>query len=310
MISRRRFLGSAVAASLGTLAFAGRSEALEEGQPSRTAQSTAMQRAAHRLLEVPLVFEDPLALRMFGARGVSWLGHNLDRYRTESARSLRAFLVLRSRYAEDGLARAVRAGVRQYVVLGAGLDTFAYRNPHGERLRVFEVDHPTTQAWKRRRLQEQGIDVPRSLTFAPVDFEKQSLADGLRRSGFDRHAPAFVSWLGVTVYLTRPAVMDTLRFVAASCARGSEIVFDFGVPSELLSERERRARDAAAARVAKIGEPWLTYFDPQELSAEMRALGFRQTSVLDRDEANERYFRGRADGFRVRGSGRVMAASV
>ena len=307
MISRRRFIGSA--ASLGALAFAPRGEALEEGQPSRTAQSTALQRAAHQLLEVPRVFEDPIALRVFGARGVARLAQALERYRTESSRAIRAFLVLRSRFAEDGLADAFRRGTRQYVVLGAGLDTYAYRNPH-RGLRVFEVDHPTTQRWKRARLAEQAIEMPRSLTFAPVDFEKQSLGDGLRRARFDMRAPAFVSWLGVTVYLTRPAVMDTLGFFAKSCARGSEIVFDFGIPSESLSEAERRSRDAAAARVAKVGEPWISYFDPDQLSAQMRSMGYSQTEVLASEEANERYFKDRSDGFRVRGSGRIMAARV
>src|SRR6185369_5860728 len=146
MISRRRFIGAA--ASLGAFALAPRSEALEEGQPSRTAQSTALQRAVHQLLEVPRIFEDPVALRIFGARGVARLAQALERYRTDSSRAMRAFLVLRSRFAEDGLADAIRRGTRQYVVLGAGLDTFAYRNPH-RGLRVFEVDHPTTQRWKR-----------------------------------------------------------------------------------------------------------------------------------------------------------------
>ena len=219
MISRRRFIrGAAAAASLGAISFAPRSEALEEGQPSRTARSTALQRAAHQLLETPRVFEDPIALRIFGASGVVRLAEGLERYRTEGSRAMRAFLVLRSRFAEDGLANAVQRGTRQYVVLGAGLDTFAYRNPH-RSLRVFEVDHPATQRWKRTRLQEQAIELPRTLTFAPVDFEKQSLADGLRRARFNLRAPTFVSWLGVTVYLTRPAVMDTLGFIAKSCAR-------------------------------------------------------------------------------------------
>ena len=307
MISRRRFIGSA--ASLGALAFAPRSEALEEGQPSRTAQSTALQRAVHQLLELPRVFEDPVALRIFGARGVARLAQALERYRTDSSRAMRAFLVLRSRFAEDGLADAVRRGTRQYVVLGAGLDTFAYRNPH-RGLRVFEVDHPTTQRWKRARLAEQAIEMPRSLTFTPVDFEKQSLGEGLRRARFDLRAPAFVSWLGVAVYLTRPAVMETLGFVAKSCARGSEIVFDFAPPPESLETLERRAHEAAAARVASIGEPWISYFDPDELAAQMRSMGYSQTRVLAAAEANELYFKGRADGFRVRGSGRLMAARV
>lgn len=310
MISRRMFLAGTAAAALGNLAWAGRSEALEAGEPSRTARATALERAAHQLLESPRVFDDPVALRIFGAREVAWLGHNLDRYRTERSRALRAFLVLRSRLAEDELARAVRLGTRQYVVLGAGLDTFAYRNPYQGKLNVFEVDHPATQRWKRDRLREMTIEAPGSLTFAPVDFEKQSLRDGLRRAGFHHRKPAFISWLGVTVYLTRPAVMGTLRDIATSCTRGTGIVFDFGLPANLLGERELRARELGMARLARIGEPWLTFFDPVELAAEMREIGYRETRVIGTQEANELYFKDRTDGFRVRGSGRMMVARV
>jgi methyltransferase (TIGR00027 family) len=309
MISRRRFLGGALAAAAANLGLPGQSEALEEGRPSRTAESTALQRAAHQLLESPRVFDDPLALRIFGARGVAWLGHNLHRYRTASSRAMRAFLVMRSRLAEDELARAVRGGTRQYVVLGAGLDTFAYRNPH-RRVRVYEVDHPSTQEWKRRRLADSGIERPGSLAFAPVDFERQSLGEGLHKAGFRTGAASFVSWLGVTIYLTRPAVMDTLHFVATHCAKGSGIVFDFALPPEALAEAERKSRAAAAARVARVGEPWITFFDPAELAAEMRAMGYRATRVIATEEANDLYFRDRADGFRLYGSGRMMAARV
>jgi len=308
MTTRRGFLGASLAAGFAQFAVPGLAVALEAGQPSRTARGAALQRAAHQLLEVPQVFEDPLALRIFGARGVAWLGRNLDRYRSARARAMRAFLVMRSRYAEDRLAEAVHAGARQYVVLGAGLDTFAYRNPH-RGLRVFEIDHPTTQAWKREMLKERDIEVPRTLTYAPVDFERQTLADGLRRAGFQAQAPAFLSWLGVTVYLTREAVMDTLRTVA-SCARGSEIVFDIGLPPSILDDEQRRALEAAAARVERIGEPWLTFFEPGALAAEMRAMGYRQVRVFGPQEANARYFAGRSDGFRVRGAGFMISAQV
>lgn len=308
MISRRRFLGGAFSAA-ASFTLAGRSAALEEGQPSRTALSTALQRAAHQLLESPRVFDDPVALSVLGARRVAWLGRNLERYRSAQSRAWRAFLVMRSRFAEDELARSVREGARQYVVLGAGLDTFAYRNPH-RRLRVFEVDHPSTQAWKRARLADSGIELPASLRIAPVDFERQALRDGLRMAGFRADAPAFLSWLGVTIYLTRPAVMDTLGFVAKRCAKGSRIVFDFGLPDEAIDDAERKSRAESAARVAAAGEPWITYFDPAELSAGMRAMGFRETRVLATEEANDLYFKGRTDGFRLYGSGRLMCAAV
>jgi methyltransferase (TIGR00027 family) len=305
VFSRRDFLGWGLAA--GSLPWRN-AFALETGQPSRTAQGAALQRAAHQLLETPSVFDDPLALRMFGAQGVARLARNLDRYRTAGSRRMRAFLVMRSRYAEDELARAFADGVRQYVVLGAGLDTFGCRNPH-RGLRVFEVDHPSTQAWKRSRLREQSIEVPRSLTFAPVDFESQTLAGGLRAAGFRADKPAFFSWLGVVVYLSKPAVSDMLRFIAAR-PRGSQVVFDFAPPSSELSEAERRSRARAAARVAKSGEPWINYYEPKLLAGELRARGFSSASYLGAEDMNERYFSNRADGFRLQGSGRMMAAQV
>src|SRR6185295_17030072 len=128
---------------------------------------------------------------------------------------------------------------------GAGLDTFAYRNPH-PNLRVFEVDHPSTQGWKRSRLAEQSIEAPRSLTFAPVDFETQTLADGLKAAGFRADRPAFSSWLGVVIYLSKPAVAGTLAYSAARPA-GSQVVFVFAPPSGAVSEAERASRERSAA---------------------------------------------------------------
>ena len=139
---------------------------MEGGRPSRTAHGAAMLRAAHQILDDPRVLEDPLALRMIGAQSEGALRSDPARFQTPELRHLRAFIAMRSRYAEDELVEGVRRGVRQYVVLGAGLDTFAYRNPFGDLLRVFEVDHPATQAWKRDQLREAGIPLPDSLTFA------------------------------------------------------------------------------------------------------------------------------------------------
>ena len=157
---------------------------LSEGKPSRTAQATANLRAAHQLLDQPRIFDDPLALRIIGVQAEAAVRANLGR---SPIATFRPFVAVRSRYAEDELARAVQRGVRQYVVLGAGLDTFAYRNPYPvSRLRVFEVDHPATQVWKRARLQEAGIAIPESLTFAAIDFETQTLSDGLQRAGSRR----------------------------------------------------------------------------------------------------------------------------
>ena len=309
LINRRSFLGMMGVVGFGTLCPAA-AWALQTREPSRTAQGTAMHRAAHQLFDRPVVFDDPVALRILGAERVRKLARDRALHDTSASRAMRAFLVTRSRYAEDELARAYREGIRQYIVLGAGLDTFAYRNPHGERLRVFEVDHPSTQSWKRNQLREQAITLPRSLTFVSVDFEKQSLHNRLKQAGFHRHAPAFISWLGVTMYLTRDAVMQTLSHIPRSCVRGTEIVFDFSLPDAALGETERLSRARRAARVAKIGEPWLSHFDAEELATDLRAMGYSQVSHFGAKEANERYFANRSDGFSVRGSARIMTARV
>src|ERR1700691_1687992 len=174
-----------------------------EGKFSRTAHRGGIRRAAHQLLDQPKVLDDPLALRIIGPEAAEALRSNPKEHHAFS-RAFRAFMAARSRYAEDELACGVVHGVGQYVVLGAGLDTFAYRNPHAG-LRVFEVDHPATQEWKREQLRDTEITIPASLTFVPIDFERQTLADGLAQSGFDGAGPAFFSWLGVTPYLTREA---------------------------------------------------------------------------------------------------------
>ncbi len=223
------------------------------------------------------------------------------------SRSLRAFLVARSRFAEDHLAQAVARGVKQYVVLGAGLDTFAYRNPFSH-VQVFEVDFPATQAWKREHLKAAGIAIPATLTFAPVDFEKDTLPEGLRDAGFKISEPAFFSWLGVTPYLAKETVLATLRWIAASCSKNG-VAFDYTVPRESLNFFNRIAFDALAARVAAAGEPFIGFFDPEDLARELRGMGFTQIEDLGNEEINARYFRQRSDGLCVRGGmGHLMCA--
>src|ERR1700733_14357288 len=198
--------------------------------PSRTAQRVALRRAAHQVVDHPRVFEDPLAIAIAGSDPEA-LGTVEQPY----SRSLRAFIAVRSRYAEDHLLAAAARGVPQYVVLGAGLDTFAYRNPfQSAGLRVFEVDHPATQEWKRAQLCAAGIAIPAEMTFAAVDFERQSLEDGLRIARFERQQPAMFSWLGVTPYLSRAAFDGTIQFIAGMPC-GSSVVFDYAVGRSLLS---------------------------------------------------------------------------
>jgi methyltransferase (TIGR00027 family) len=281
---------------------------MQEGKFSRTAQRVAIRRAAHQLLDQPRVLDDPLALRIIGSEAAAELRSNPKEDHAFS-RAFRAFMAARSRYAEDELARAVAHGVRQYVVLGAGLDTFAYRNPH-PGLRVFEVDHPATQAWKREQLEAAGIAIPATLTFVPIDFEQQTLADGLGQSGFNGKVAAFFSWLGVTPYLTRDACMITLSFVAKMPA-GSGVVFDFAVDPALLNPGQRIALGVLSKRVAAAGEPFQLFFDPVKLQDELGSMGFRRTEFLQGKELNARYFKDRKDGLLVRGGlGHLMGAWV
>jgi methyltransferase (TIGR00027 family) len=248
---------------------------MEPGQPSRTALGAAAHRAAHQSLDGGRIFADPLAGAVLGTTAADIFGDELDR---PANRGMRAFIAARSRFAEQGLAEAVARGVRQYVVLGAGLDTFAHRNPFAD-LRVFEVDHPATQGWKRRRLAEAGLAPPATLTFAPVDFERQTLAAGLAAAGFDAAAPAFFAWLGVVVYLTRPAVLETLGFIAGLPA-GSAVVFDYGEPISAYPPEQQAHQAQRAQRATAIGEPWLTRFRPADLAAELRRLGFAELEDL------------------------------
>jgi len=275
---------------------------MHEYGASRTALRVAARRAAHQILDRPPVFEDPLALAVAGTETAA----------TEaSSPSLRAFLAARSRFAEDELARAVARGVRQYVVLGAGLDTFAYRNPHAALgLRVFEVDHAATQEWKRGRLRAAGIEIPAETVFVAVNFERQSLADALPSAGLRAGEPAFFSWLGVVPYLTEGAFLATMSFIAG-LPPASGVVFDYAVARHALSAREQLALEALASRVAAAGEPFQLFFEPAALAAQVRQLGFRHLEDLDAAEINSRYFRGRADRLSIRGrAGHLLCARV
>jgi methyltransferase (TIGR00027 family) len=272
---------------------------VHEARASRTAQRVAMRRAVHQVLDEPKVLDDPIAVPLIGGE--------IEKDDSTFSRSMRAFMAARSRYAEDQLAAAVANGVRQYVVLGAGLDTFAYRNPF-RQVRVFEVDHPVTQTWKRERLTAAKIAIPPELAFVAVDFEKQKLDVELAAAGFRSAEPAFFSWLGVTPYLTREAFEGTLRFIAAM-PPGSGVAFDFAVDRSALGFMERMALDELSRRVASAGEPFQLFFDPRALVEDLKGMGFSQVERLSCDEINARYFANRSDKLRVRGGlGQLMSA--
>ena len=279
---------------------------MNEGRPSRTAQRVAVRRAAHQLLDSPLVFEDPFAMTIIGPDAAAATAAKAE---GRVSSSFRAFMAVRSRYSEDELAASVARGVRQFVVLGAGLDTFAWRNPFPD-LRVFEVDFPATQHWKKQRLANVGMEPPASLTFAPVDFESQTLAEGLSAAGFQTDQPAYFSWLGVTMYLTREAFESTVAFIGA-LPRGSGVTFDYAVERSELGFFEKLALDHLAKKVAGMGEPLQLFFRRPELAATMRRLGFAELEDVGRDELNARYLGRRADGLTLRGGiGRLMRARL
>jgi methyltransferase (TIGR00027 family) len=282
---------------------------VRHGEPSRTALRVAHLRAVHQLLDEPLVLPDPIALPLLGAPTEAALRDDPFALNDPMSRGLRAALVVRSRFVEDELARCIAAGVRQYILLGAGLDTFAYRDPYrGEGLRVFEVDHPGTQRWKQQLLAEAGIAVPSALTFVPVDFERDDLGSALREAGFRVDQPACVSWMGVTMYLTADAVLRTLGTVAGFAA-GSCLCFDYRVPVAMLNPVERVINEVIEQQIVALGEPWLSTFDPMQLELEMLELGFSEAKSATPDDLNARYFARRKDGLRTGGGARIMCAN-
>ena len=286
-------------------------EFIKENRSIYTPLRTAIRRAEHQLLDHPKVFDDPLALRILGKEQASTVQAELLQSAASALAPLfRATLAVRSRYAEDKLALGVQNGVRQYVILGAGLDTFAYRHPYPEGvLHVFEVDHPVTQAWKRECLRESGINPPNDLTFVPVDFETQTLMAELARADFDPHKRTFFSWLGVTPYLTTAAVMATLSLVA-SLPVGSEIVFDYLIPPSLLSSKQRLIFEELSQRVSSAGEPWQAFFDPESLKQNLQAMGFSDVKDKGPEKINAKYFNNRKDRLRVWSLTNLMSARV
>jgi methyltransferase (TIGR00027 family) len=284
---------------------------MQEDRKIWTAQRVAMNRGEHQLLDHPKVLDDPLALRIIGRESALALQADPRQFETTPLSPyLRAFMAARSRYTEDELTLGICRGVCQYVILGAGLDTFAYRNPYPQGvLHVFEVDQPTTQTWKRMRLEEVGIRLPGDLTFVPIDFETRTLAEGLLGAGYDSGKCTFFSWLGVTEYLTTEAVMTTLRFIA-SAPVGSGVVFDYTLSPSLLTPAQRSRHDALAKRVASAGEPWQAFFDPALLTRDLQAMGFRYVEDNGPEEINARYFKDRKDGLQVGSLSHLMKAQV
>jgi methyltransferase (TIGR00027 family) len=259
---------------------------MQHGQASVTALGAAGHRAAHQVLERGFVFADPLALRILGQDADDAIA--LAKERPER-RPLRLFIAMRSRFAEDSARRAIEKGVRQILVMGAGFETFAYRLEPAGDMRVFELDHPATQAEKRRRLTEARIAEPRHVSYVAHDFEHGSMTGALEAAGFDPSKRTFVLWLGVTPYLTEEAVFATLSELAR-LPGGAEVVFDYANPPDATNEANtRNFHREMAERVAASGEPFRGYFDSAELHARARELGFSDIEDLDRAALVARY---------------------
>ena len=253
--------------------------------PVRLLGRVAAYRAIHQKLEGGAIFKDPFASRILDHETAA----RLDEIAANSLRQLRLLIAARSRFSEDTMANCIACGVRQVVVLGAGLDTFALRNPYADLgVRVFEVDYPATQMWKRDRLRAAGLAEPPSLAFAPVNFERESLAEGLTRAGFKLDQPAFFQWLGVVTYLTKDAVFCTLKFISE--VPQAIVVFEYAEPFENYPAERRAIVRQSAERSASLGEPCLSFFDPIELLQLLRGIGFNVIEDLGLPEIAERFY--------------------
>jgi methyltransferase (TIGR00027 family) len=278
---------------------------MQPGLPSLTALGAARLRAAHQVLDNASILADPLALRILGDD----IKVSLDHARAHpSGPRLRWFIAARSRIAEEALTEAVNAGAAQLVVLGAGLDTLAYRTPLADRLRIFEVDFPATQARKREMLATAGIAVPEALTYVGIDFERQTLAEALDAAGFADDERSFFSWLGVVPYLTEAAIFSTLACIA-QLKGGAGVVFDYVNPTDSVAPASRVANQALAERVAAAGERFQSYFDTVSLCAKMRATGFRHVDDIGPEKIAARFFPESERSAPTRG-GHIMHAST
>lgn len=294
---------------------------MKQERHSETARNTAVARAAHLLMDdEPAILNDTLAAGLTGLAGSDGVLQAVEAIVAEVAPAVgeawaralydayRSLVVIRSRYAEDMLAQAVARGVRQYVILGAGLDSFALRQPAWAReLRIFEVDHPATQAWKRQRLQGMGQAEPGNLRWVAVDFERASLSSRLAANGFDARRPAFFSWLGVTQYLSQDAILSTLGTVSRGPA-GTEVVLEYFPRPDSMDAETRLLFDVIAATAARRGEPVVSTFDPGHLAHRVAALGFKRVSDFGPQQAHAAYLRGRNDRLRCLDVQRLLRA--
>jgi methyltransferase (TIGR00027 family) len=277
--------------------------------PDNTAVRVALWRALHVQVDLPPhVLEDEIGLKLL-APDEGWRRRpDMD---PRGTAIFRASVVARARFIEDLVVEQAARGMEQYVILGAGLDTFAQRRPDvASQLNVFEVDRPGPQAWKQRRLRELGFAMPERLRFVPFDFEAGgSWRDKLMRAGFDSAKPALLASTGVSMYLTKDAIVSTLRQIA-DFAPGSTLAITFILPLEWAEPEERVGREAAERGARASGTPFLSFFTPPEMIARAREAGFREVRHISGAALTERYFTGRADSLRLGRSEELLIATV
>jgi methyltransferase (TIGR00027 family) len=260
-------------------------------QPDNTAVRTALWRALHVQIDAkPPILEDELGLKLV-APELGWQ----ERPDMKFTKRLRASIVARARFVEDLIIEQSKEGIAQYVILGAGLDTLAERRPDiASKLQIFEIDQPETLAWKEMRLKELGYDTPSSLHFVAVDFETSSWWDELLRSGFDVTKPAVVACTGVSLYLTKEAIIATLRQLAA-LAPASKIAMTFYLPIELLEEEDRPLMEMSIKGASAAGTPFVSFFTPEEILQIGRQAGFKDVRAVSTKDMESMYFSGRPD---------------
>jgi methyltransferase (TIGR00027 family) len=274
---------------------------MKANRSSKTAVWVAAVRAAHLLYDHPVICEDKFAIELIGRRW-RWIVNTPPLFRLAlrhvmGMTNTRGRLLIRARYAEEKLDAAMRAGIDQYVILGAGLDSFAWRRPDAAgRLTIFEIDHPRSQAAKRGRLKECGLTVPAHLEFIPVDFGRETVAEALARSRYSSGRRAFISMLGTAQYLSREALATTLRSIASAAAPGSELVLSYIQPTRLVDPALLPDHERAIRKSAQAGEPFVSFYDPAEFPQEVCALGYELLEHSLPDSLARRYLAGRTDG--------------
>jgi methyltransferase (TIGR00027 family) len=265
-----------------------------EPGPGHTATLAAVGRAIHAESERPLV-ADHLALGLAGEAGATLMAQLTSQLPDTSRQSLGLAFAIRTRFVEDAVEAAIQDGVGQYVILGAGLDSFAYRRPElSERLKIFEVDRPASQAWKRSRLESMGVAIPSSVAFVPLDAEKGDLSAALVKAGFDRSAPAIVSAIALTQYLAQPAIERIFELVAAFAA-GTRLVVTYVVPAAELSEMAAAGLAWTMSQAEERGERFLSLFRPVEFDELLRRSGFSRVEQVGPRELIQTYLANRPD---------------